>query len=148
MNQQIEILLIEDNPNDAEMAIRALRKSNLANHLVHLEDGQQALDYLFGTGAYTDRGANEQPRLVLLDLKLPKVDGLEVLGQLRAHELTQRLPIVMLTSSQETRDVAESYRLGANSYVVKPVDSEKFSEALCNLGHYWLELNQPPTRFQ
>jgi two-component system, response regulator len=145
MNQQIEILLVEDNPNDAEMAIRALKKCNLANHLLRLEDGQQALDFLFGDGDYAGRAVNQQPWVVLLDLKLPKVDGLEVLGQLRAHELTRKLPIVMLTSSQETRDVSESYRLGANSYIVKPVDSEKFSETVCNLGHYWLQLNQPPT---
>ncbi len=144
MENILEILLVEDSPHDAELAIRALRKRNLANHLVHVEDGQAALDFLFGKGPYEGRDIHHQPKVVLLDLKLPKIDGIEVLRQLRANEDTRLLPVVVLTSSHEDRDVIESYRLGANSYIVKPVDFENFSEAVSNLGLYWLLLNQPP----
>ena len=146
MNKSLEILLVEDNPHDAEMTIRALKKRNLANHLIHVTDGQAALDYLHNTGPYAGLCTNEQPKVVLLDLKLPKVDGIEVLRQLRADERTKLLPIVIMTSSREDRDVIESYKLGANSYVVKPVDFVNFAEAVCNLGLYWLLLNEPPHR--
>ena len=144
MNTAIEVLLIEDNPHDAELTIRALQKCNLTNRLVHIADGQSALDYLFGTGAHEGRDVQQQPKVVLLDLKLPKLDGSEVLRRLRADERTKLVPVVVLTSSREDRDVLETYKLGANSYIVKPVDFEKFSEAVCNLGMYWLLLNEPP----
>ena len=144
MNPPLEILLVEDNPNDAELTIRALKKRNLANHLIHVTDGQAALDYLLNTGPYAGLPPHEPPKVVMLDLKLPKVDGIEVLRQLRADPRTKLLPIVIMTSSQEDRDVIASYQLGANSYVVKPVDFENFAEAVCNLGFYWLLLNHPP----
>ena len=144
MNNELQILLVEDNPADAELTIRALKKRNLANHLVHVIDGQAALDFLFGTGAYAGRAIEHLPKVVLLDLKLPKVDGIEVLRQLRANERTKLLPVVVLTSSREDRDVIETYKLGANSYIVKPVEFENFSEAVSNLGLYWILLNEPP----
>jgi two-component system response regulator len=144
MNTPLEILLIEDNPHDAELTILALKKRNLANHLVHLEDGRAALDFLFGTGAYEGRDVDLQPKVVLLDLKLPKVDGIEVLRQIRANERTKMLPVVILTSSRENRDVINAYQLGANSYIVKPVDFENFCEAVINMGLYWLLLNEIP----
>jgi two-component system, response regulator len=146
MNHQLEILLVEDNPQDAELTIRALKKRNLANQLIHVQDGQAALDFIFGTGAYAGRDVHAQPKVVLLDLKLPKIDGIEVLRRIRADERTKMLPVVVLTSSREDRDVIETYRLGTNSYIVKPVDFENFSEAVSNLGLYWLVLNQPPIR--
>jgi len=145
MNQQMEILLVEDNPYDAELTIRALKQRNLANHLLHVEDGQAALDYLFGTGAYEGRDVHQQPKVVLLDLKLPKVDGIEVLRRLRADERTKLVPVVVLTSSHEDRDLLESYQLGANSYTVKPVEFENFSEAVSKLGLFWLLVNEAPT---
>ena len=145
MNRKLEILLVEDSPHDAELAIRALGKRNLARHLVHVADGQAALDFLFGSGIYEGRDVRKQPKVILLDLKLPKVDGLEVLRQLRADERTKQVPVVVLSSSREDRDVAEAYRLRANSYVVKPVDFEKFLEVVSELGRYWLNLNQTPT---
>lgn len=144
MSTPLEILLVEDNPNDAELAIRALKKRNLANNLIHVEDGQAALDFLFGTGAYEGRDTSHLPKVVLLDLKLPKVGGIEVLRRLRAEPRTKLLPVVVLTSSREGRDVIETYELGANSFIVKPVDFENFSEAVSNLGMYWLLLNEPP----
>ena len=144
MSTPLEILLVEDNPNDAELAIRALKKRNLANNLIHVEDGQAALDFLFGTGAYEGRDVSHLPKVVLLDLKLPKVGGIEVLRRLRAEPRTKLLPVVVLTSSREGRDVIETYELGANSFIVKPVDFENFSEAVSNLGMYWLLLNEPP----
>lgn len=140
----VEILLVEDNPRDAEVTIRALRKSNLANNLVHMADGQEALDWLFGTGKYVGRDTNHHPKVVLLDLKLPKVDGIEVLRAIRNDERTRRLPVVIMTSSKEQQDVIRSYDLGANSYIVKPVDFENFSKAVAELGHYWLLINQEP----
>ncbi len=146
MSKPLEILLVEDNPHDAELAIRALKKRNLANNLVHVSDGQTALDFLFGTGTYAGRDDHHQPKVVLLDLKLPKVDGIEVLRQLRADDRTKLLPVVVLTSSREERDIVESYKLGANSYIVKPVEFENFSEAISNLGLYWLVLNEAPVR--
>ena len=145
MNHEMEILLVEDNPRDAELTIRALKKRHLANNLIHVEDGQAALDFLFGTGAYAGSTVHPQPKVVLLDLKLPKVDGIEVLRQIRADARTKFLPVVVLTSSREERDVIETYRLGVNSYIVKPVEFENFSEAVSSLGLYWLLLNEAPT---
>jgi len=140
----VEILLVEDNPRDAELTMRALAKRNLANHIVHVSDGQQALDWLFGTGEHAGRDPNHTPKVVLLDLKLPKVDGLEVLRAMRANARTRLLPVVVLTSSREESDVVASYSLGVNSYIVKPVDFEKFSAAVAEAGHYWLLINQEP----
>lgn len=141
---ETQILLVEDNPRDAELTVRALRKRNLANDLVHVKDGQEALDWLFGTGVYLGRDTNHHPKVVLLDLKLPKVDGLEVLRAMRAHERTRPIPVVVLTSSRIEQDVVASYALGVNSYIVKPVDFEKFSSAVAEAGHYWLLLNHKP----
>ena len=140
------ILLVEDNPDDEVLTLRALQKSNIMNQVVVARDGAEALDYLFATGAYTGRDANELPELVLLDLKLPKVDGLEVLQRLRADERTKLLPVVVLTSSNEKRDIMESYNLRANSYIRKPVDFVQFREAVRQLGLYWLVLNVPPSQ--
>ena len=138
------ILLVEDNPSDVRLTQRALEQSHITNPLVVAEDGREALDYLFALGAHAGRDAAELPRLVLLDLKLPRVDGLEVLRQLRANERTRRLPVVILTSSQEQQDIMAGYDLGANSYVRKPVDFAQFAEAVRTLGLYWLLLNEPP----
>jgi CheY-like chemotaxis protein len=146
MNRQLEILLVEDNPQDAELTIHALKNRNLANNIIHVIDGQAALDFLFGAGAYAGRDVHKQPKVVMLDLKLPKVDGIEVLQRIRADDRTRLLPVVVLTSSREDRDVIETYRLGANSYIVKPVDFENFSDAVTSLGLYWLLLNEPPIR--
>jgi two-component system, response regulator len=136
----VEILLVEDNPHDAELTLRALRKRRLANSVLHVRDGEEAIHWLFAMGAYTDH----KPKLVLLDLKLPKIDGLEVLRQLRTHEETKLIPVVILTSSREEQDVVESYRFGVNSYIVKPVNFDNFSEAVALAGHYWLLVNQEP----
>ncbi len=141
---EVEVLLVEDNPRDAEMTLRTLRRRNLANGIVHVKDGQEALDWLFGEGAYADRDVSRPPGIVLLDLKLPKVDGLEVLRAIRTDERTRRIPVIVLTSSKEDRDVIESYQLGVNSYIVKPVDFDNFSAAVAEVGHYWLLLNQKP----
>lgn len=126
------------------MTLRTLRRRNLVNSVVHVKDGQEALEWLFAEGAHAGRDVSQLPKVVLLDLKLPKVDGLEVLRAMRADERTRLLPVVVLTSSQEDRDVIESYKLGVNSYIVKPVDFENFSAAVAELGHYWLLLNQKP----
>jgi CheY-like chemotaxis protein len=141
---EVEVLLVEDNPRDAEMVLRTLRKRNLANNVVHVKDGEEALNWIFGIGAYADRDPNNHPKVVLLDLKLPKVDGLEVLRGIRGDERTKFIPVVVMTSSREERDVIESYKLGVNSYVVKPMDFERFSAAVAELGHYWLLVNQEP----
>jgi CheY-like chemotaxis protein len=138
------ILLVEDNPDDVDLARRAFKKSNLLNEIVVAGDGVEALDYLFGGGAFAGRDPSRMPAIVLLDLKLPKVDGLEVLRRLRAHERTRYVPVVILTSSAEERDVVESYKLGCNSYIRKPVDFVQFTEAVRQLGLYWLLLNEPP----
>ena len=143
-NTEVEILLVEDSPRDAEMTLRTLRKRNLANHVVHVKDGEEALDWLYGRGAHAGRDATQQAKVVLLDLKLPKVDGLEVLRAIRADPRTQLQPVVVMTSSQEQRDLIESYKLGVNSYVVKPVDFDAFSAAVAELGHYWLLVNKQP----
>lgn len=138
----VEILLVEDNPNDAELSLYALRKFKIANSVHHARDGAEALDYLFGGDA--PGGAVQIPRLILLDLKLPKVDGLEVLRRLKSHPETRPVPVVVLTSSREERDIVESYNLGVNSYIVKPIDFEQFTEAVRDVGFYWLLLNQSP----
>ena len=142
---EVEILLVEDNPTDAELTLRALKKRHLANKLFHVKDGAEALDFLFGTGAFPYRKVESPLRVILLDLKLPKVDGLEVLRRIKGDERTRVSPVVVLTSSKEERDVVESYRLGVNSYMVKPVDFDKFAEVVSELGMYWMLLNQPPT---
>jgi len=139
MTTAVEILLIEDNPQDAELAIRALKKNNLANHLLHLEDGQEALDFLFDE-------KNEMPRLILLDLKMPKVDGLDVLRKLKTDEKKRIIPVVVLTSSKEERDIIETYKLGVNAYIVKPVDFDQFVKAVTQVGLFWLVLNQAPVQ--
>ena len=141
---QVDILLVEDNPNDAELAIRALRKHKLANNLIHVPDGAAALDYLFARGEHAGRSVEDRPKLILLDLKLPKVDGLEVLKAVKSDERTRLTPVVVLTTSKEERDLVESYRLGANSYIVKPVDFDNFVGAVKELGYYWLLLNELP----
>jgi two-component system response regulator len=138
------ILLVEDNQDDEALTLRALKKSKIANRVVIARDGEEALDYLFGTGAYAGRDIRNVPTVILLDLKLPKVDGLEVLRRLRAQEHTALTPVVILTSSKEEGDRLQGYKLGVNSYVVKPVDFQQFSEAINYLGLYWLVLNDPP----
>lgn len=138
------ILLVEDNPDDQKLTVRALKKNNITNDIVIAEDGVQALDYLFGTGQYAGRDPRQRPSLVLLDLKLPKIDGLEVLARLRADERTKMVPVVVLTSSKEEEDLITSYQRGANSYVQKPVNFLEFVEAAGRLGVYWLMLNEPP----
>ena len=140
----VNILLVEDNPQDAELTTRALKKYNLANRLVIVEDGAEALDFLFCRGKYATRDPNHTPSVVLLDLKLPKVGGLEVLRALKGDERTRFIPVVIVTSSREDPDIKAAYALGANSYVVKPVDFDAFSEAVSQLGLYWLLVNQPP----
>ena len=141
---QIEILLVEDNQSDVELTLRALKKNNLANSVHVVNDGAEALDFLFGTGNYSDRDVNHHPKVVLLDLKLPKVSGIEVLQKMRGDERTKTIPVVVLTSSQEERDIVDAYKLGVNSYIVKPVDFDHFVKTVSDLGLYWLLLNQPP----
>jgi two-component system response regulator len=136
------ILLVEDNPNDVKLTLHALKKNNIANQVIVAEDGVEALEYLFGEGAYADRDVTQLPSLVLLDLKLPRLDGLDVLKRLRADERTKLLPIVILTSSREEQDLIAGYSLGANSYVRKPIDFDQFTEAVRQLGLYWLVLNE------
>lgn len=139
----IELLLVEDNPQDLELALRALRKANLANHIQVARDGAEALDFVFERGKFSGHNIAEQLKVILLDLKLPKIDGLEVLRRIKADARTKVIPVVVLTSSREQRDVAECYRLGVNSYIVKPVNFDRFAEAVRDLGLYWLLLNQP-----
>jgi two-component system response regulator len=139
-----DILLVEDNPNDAELTLRALEKAHVANEIHVVRDGAEALEFLFGDGAHAGRARPALPRVVLLDLKLPKVDGLEVLRRVKGDERTKLIPVVVLTSSREESDLVASYHLGANSYIVKPVDSDKFFEAVHHIGLYWLLLNEPP----
>ena len=140
----VEILLVEDNARDEEMTLRALKKRNLANHVFVVRDGAEALEFLFARGRYADRDAARPPSVVLLDLKLPMVDGLEVLRQVKENEATRTIPVVVLTSSQEESDMVASYRYGVNSYIVKPVDFDNFAESVGRLGFYWLLVNKPP----
>jgi CheY-like chemotaxis protein len=141
--EQVEILLVEDNPEDAEMTMRALRKRNLANQVHWVKDGAEALDYLFATGPYATRDKTHAPKLVLLDIKMPKVDGIEVLRRIKASDL-RTVPVVVMTSSNEERDVLESYRLGVNSYIVKPVQFEAFLDTVVKIGLYWVLTNRVP----
>lgn len=142
MHNAIEILLIEDNPDDAGLAIHALKKINLANNLLHLQDGEEALSYLFSPEMTTI------PKVILLDLKMPKVDGIEVLRRLKSDERRKIIPVVVLTSSKEDRDILESYKLGVNAYIVKPVEFDKFVKAISEVGRFWLVLNQSPKQFK
>jgi two-component system response regulator len=140
----VDILLVEDNPQDAELTTRALKKHNLANRLITIEDGAEALDFIFHRGKYATMALSHPPKVVLLDLKLPKVSGLEVLRAIRQNDATRSLPVVIITSSREDPDIKAAYDLGANSYVVKPVDFDDFAQAVSSLGLYWLLVNQPP----
>ena len=139
----IEVLLIEDNPDDAKLTIRALKKENLANNLIHLKDGAEALDFIFAEGEFAGRDATCKPRVILLDLKMPKVNGMEVLERVKSDPATKAIPVVILTSSDEDPDIKKCYALGANSYIVKPVDFTNFAKAIAELGFYWMFLNQP-----
>lgn len=142
----VEILLVEDNPNDAELALRALKKNNLANHVVVVTDGEEALNFMFARGKDQYRRIEDGPRIILLDLKLPKVDGLEVLRAIKDDPRTRIIPVIVLTSSKEEKDIVETYKLGVNSYILKPVDFDKFVDAVRDIGYYWLLLNQSPIR--
>lgn len=141
---EIEILLVEDNPTDAELTLRALKKNNFANKMHWVKDGAEALDFIYGRGQYSDRRGNGVLRVVLLDLRLPKVDGMEVLRTLKADEKTKNIPVVVLTSSKEDRDIVESYRLGVNSYISKPVEFQEFLKVVSEMGLYWMLLNKTP----
>jgi two-component system response regulator len=140
----VEILLVEDNPNDIKLAMHAFKANNLANHVQVVRDGAEALEFIFCTDRYAHRSIQNGPKVVLLDLKLPLVDGIEVLRRVKADPRTQTMPVVIMTSSKEERDVVETYKLGVNSYILKPVDFDQFTEAVKHLGYYWLLLNQPP----
>ena len=142
--QPIEVLLAEDTPTDAEMTLRALKKVGLINRITWVKDGEEALDYIFRNGVYADRPAGE-PKLILLDLKMPKIDGIEVLRRLKQNEQTKTIPVVMLTSSAEEKDMVQSYQLGVNSYIVKPVEFEAFVEEVCKVGFYWAIVNKLPS---
>lgn len=139
---EVEILLVEDKRSDAEMTIRAIRKNNIANTIIHLKDGQAALDFLFGKGDYAGRDISKKPRVIILDMKMPKVDGLEVLQEIRNNEVTKSIPVVMLTSSKENPDIEKCYSLGVNSYIVKPVVFDDFVKVISELGMYWVLHNQ------
>ena len=143
---EVEVLLVEDNPQDADLATRALKKRNLANNILWVEDGEAALDFLFARGSFESRADRRQPKVVLLDLKLPKVNGLEVLAAIKADESTRTIPVVVVTSSRQDPDIEKAYALGANSYVVKPIDFEQFSDSMASVGYYWLLVNQPVSR--
>ena len=143
-NEVVEVLLVEDNATDAELCMLALKERNMANHLVWVKDGAEALDFLFAEGKYAGRSGENLPKVVLLDLRLPKVDGIEVLRRLKGDERTRHLPVVVMTSSKEDRDVAASYSLGVNSYVTKPIGFDEFSRVVSQLGMYWLLINRPP----
>jgi len=144
MNKEIEILLVEDNASDAEMTIDALSQNNLANKLLHVKDGAEALDFIFAEGNYADRQITDKPKVILLDLKMPKVNGIEVLQKIRSYERTKNIPVVVLTSSKEDPDIKKCYDLGVNSYVVKPVEFDAFQKAISELGLYWMIVNQQP----
>jgi CheY-like chemotaxis protein len=140
----VEILLVEDNPSDIELTLHALKKNHFTNPIHVVRDGAEALDFIYGKGEYQARDTGKQPKVILLDLKLPKIDGLEVLRVLKADPATSIIPVVVMTSSREERDIIESYKLGVNSYITKPVDFEQFNQTVQQLGMYWLLLNQPP----
>ena len=142
---EVEILLIEDNPNDAELTMRSFKKNNITNSILHLKDGAVALEFLFGSGEFEGRNTNNKPKVILLDLKMPKVDGIEVLQKIKANDTTKTIPVVILTSSKEDPDIDKCYKLGANSYIVKPVDFDSFQKVVTQLGLYWTLLNQPPS---
>jgi two-component system response regulator len=142
-SREVEIVLVEDNPNDAELAMRALKGYNLANKLMWLKDGVEALDFIFAQGQYSDQSIEDVPKVVLLDLKLPRIGGLEVLEKVKSDTRTKSIPVVVLTSSSEERDIIASYNLGVNSYVIKPVDFDKYVDAIKEVGLYWMSLNQP-----
>lgn len=144
MSMTVEILLIEDSSHDAELTLRALQKNNIANKVVHLKSGEEALDFIFCRGVYANRNKANKPNVILLDLKMPRVNGIEVLRQLKANEETKKIPVVVLTSSKEDPDIKVCYELGANSYIVKPVEFEDFVKTVSRLGMYWVLLNQPP----
>ena len=141
---EVEVLLVEDNPSDAELTVRSLKKRNLANRLFHVKDGAEAIDFLFAQGAFASRRIESGPKVVLLDLKLPKIDGIEVLRLIKSDERTKVIPVVVMTSSREDRDLVDCYNLGVNGYVVKPVEFEDFARAVSDLGCYWLLLNETP----
>ena len=143
-DSSVDILMVEDNRNDEELTLHELRKYHLTNKIQVVRDGQEALDYVFCTGSFASRDIHDQPHVILLDIKLPLIDGLEVLRRIKKDERTRTIPVVMLTSSREERDLVESYRLGVNSYIVKPVDFDQFKESARTLGMYWLLLNRPP----
>jgi two-component system response regulator len=142
--QKVDIILVEDNPHEAMLAIRSLKKHHLANNLIHLDDGEQAMNFIFSEGEYSSNINPPSPKLILLDINLPKISGLDILRRVKADPRTQKIPIVLLTSSREESDIMESYKLGANSYIVKPVDFNSFSQAIQEMGMYWLVLNEPP----
>lgn len=142
MSHEVEILLVEDNPHDLELTMRALKKGNLANSITAVRDGAEALDFIFARGKYAERNVSNGPRVIFLDLKLPKVDGIEVLRAVKADERTQKIPIVIITSSAEERDRIESYKLGVNSYVIKPIEFDDFTKTITDLGFYWLAVNK------
>ena len=144
MNNHTEIILVDDNVHDADLMIRAFRKSGLANTFVHLKNGQEALDYIFAEGEFDTRDPNKLPKAIMLDLKMPKVTGIEVLQRIKSNDRTKDIPVVVITSSKEDPDIKECYRLGVNSYVVKPVEFDEFFKAISQVGLYWLLINQPP----
>lgn len=146
-SKTVEILLVEDNLNDAELTIRELKKNNLANELYHVQDGEEALDFMFGTGKYSEKqDLDHRPKLILLDIKMPKMDGIEVLEIIKSNELTKTIPVVMLTSSKEDPDIKRCYELGANSYIVKPVNFEDFTTVISSIRYYWLLINELPNK--
>ena len=145
-HNQVDLLLAEDNSNDAELAIRELKKHNLANNLFHVSDGEEALEFIFGTGRYKDtKDIFHHPKVILLDIQMPKINGIEVLTKIKTNALTKATPVIMLTSSKEDPDIQKCYQIGANSYIVKPVNFDSFSDAIKSVGYYWLLLNQPKT---
>ena len=146
MSTSVEILLVEDNPNDVELTLHVFKKNNITNRIHVAHDGKEALEYIFCSGRYADRNIEDSPKVILLDLKLPLVDGKEVLRKIREDPRTKNIPVVVLTSSQEDRDIVDSYNLGVNSYIVKPVDFDQFNDAVKNIGHYWLLYNHPPLK--
>jgi two-component system, response regulator len=143
-SSSVDILMVEDNPDDERLTLRAFAKNKLTNRIHVVRDGQEAIEYIFCTGRYADRKITDRPHVILLDIKLPLIDGIEVLRQVKSDERTKTIPVVMLTSSREERDLVETYRLGVNSYIVKPVDFEQFTESARSLGMYWLLMNRPP----